>query len=163
MSDLAEIEELVEEIPESENSEKFLVFSILGRLYSFPSRIIGEIALFDAVYPLPLLPSYVLGVVNRYSVPYALFDIGVLFHKTPAPRNKLLILKDEIDRIAFVIDDISGIADIRPEELLIMERSSESGELTDAVAASFSWEGNDVFILDVQRILGRVTQEIISR
>jgi len=159
MSDVAEIEELLEDVPEGQTGEKFLVFSILGKLYSFPSRQISEIALFDAVYPLPMMPSFVVGVVNRYSVPYALFDIGLLFHKAPCKRNKVLILKDEIDHIAFLIDDVSGIADIHPENLFITERGVETGELTDAVGATFSWNENDVFVLDVNRILSRVSGE----
>jgi len=159
MEELAEIEELIEDVPEGQASEKFLVFSILGKLYSFPSRQINEIALFDAVYPLPMMPSFVIGVVNRYSVPYALFDIGVLFHKTPCPRNKVLILKDEIDRIAFLIDDVAGIADIPPENLYITERGAETGELTDAVGATFAWHESNVFVLDVNRILSRVSGE----
>jgi len=161
MSDVAEIEELLEEVPESQTSEKFLVFSILGRLYSFPSRQINEIALFDSVYPLPMMPSYVLGVVNRYSVPYALFDIGILFHQTPCKRNKVLILKDEIDHIAFLIDDVTGIADILPENLYLTERGVETGELTDAVGATFNWNDNDVFVLDINRILSRVSEETV--
>jgi len=158
MSDLAEAE-LIEEEPEYVISEKFLIFSILGKLYSFPSRMIGEIALFDAVYPLPLMPSYVLGVINRYSVPYALFDLGILFSNTQSPRKKTLILKDQIDRIAFLIDDVAGIADIMPENLYILERSAQSNELTDAVSASFNWNGNDVFVLDINRIIERVSGE----
>jgi len=161
MSDMAEIEELLEEVPDGQASEKFLVFSILGRLYSFPSRLISEIALFDTVYPLPMMPSFVIGVVNRYSVPYALFDIGILFHKNPCKRNKVLILKDEIDRIAFLIDDVSGIADIHPESLFITERGVETGELTDAVGATFNWNETDVFVLDVNRILSRVSEETV--
>lgn len=148
--DLAENED-------STNSEKYLIFSILGRLYSFPSRLIGEIALFDSVYPLPLMPSYVLGVVNRYSVPYALFDIGLLFYNTPCPRKKVLVIKDDIDRIAFLIDDITDIADVQQEKLLSVERSVESDDLTEAVSASFSWNSGDVFVLDIQKILSRVT------
>ena len=159
MSDMTEIEELLEDVPEGQNNEKFLVFSILGRLYSFPSRYISEIALFDAVYPLPMMPSFVIGVVNRYSVPYALFDIGILFHKTPCSRNKVLILKDEIDHIAFLIDDVTGIADIQHENLFLTERGADTGELTDAVGATFNWNENDVFVLDINRILSRVSGE----
>ncbi|WP_461255049.1 chemotaxis protein CheW [Treponema sp. R80B11-R83G3] len=160
MSDYTDSEELVQESAETVNSEKFLVFSILGKLYSFPSRLIGEIALFDKVFPLPLMPSYVLGVVNRYSAPYALFDIGLLFQKTPSPRNKIIILKEEIDRIAFLIDDVAGIADIQNEELLIVERNSDSGDLTDLICASFKWENGDVFVLDANSIMSRVSKEI---
>jgi len=161
MSDFAEITEIIDEIPEIVNSEKFLIFSILDKLYAFPSRLIGEIILYDTVYPLPLLPPFVLGVVNRYSIPYALFDIGLLFHKTPSPRKKVLIFKDEIDHIAFLIDDVAGIADIQSENVLILERNSQSNELSDAIFASFSWNENDVLVLDVQKIINRITQEAV--
>jgi len=143
----------------SDNFEKFLIFSILDKFYSFPSRLIGEIALYDTVYPLPLLPSYVLGVINRYSVPYALFDISLLFYKTPGARKKVLIFKDEIDKIACLIDDVSGIADIPRENLFSIERSIDSNDITDAVSSSFNWNGHDVFVLDVNRILARVSGE----
>jgi len=160
MSDFTASKENIEESAGKENCEKFLIFSILGKLYCFPSRLIGEIALFDTVYPLPLVPSYMLGVVNRYSVPYALFDTGLLFQKKPGPRNKVLIIKDEIDRIAFLIDDITGIADIKKEELCIVDRNDDSGELPDVISASFIWNETDVFVLDVNRILNHVSEAI---
>ena len=144
----------------SANDEKYLIFSILGRLYTFPSRIIGEIALFETVYPLPLVPSYVLGVINRYSVPYALFDIGLLLFKTPSPRGKVLVLKDEIDRLAFLIDDVSGITDVSQEKLVIIERGTDSDDVAEAVSATFNWKGSDVLVLDVQRILARISAEV---
>ena len=143
------------------NDEKYLIFSILGQQYSFPSRIIGEIALFETVYPLPLMPEYVLGVINRYSVPYALFDIGLLLFKTPSPRGKVLVLKDSIDRIALLIDDVSGIADIPQEKLISIERGTESNDIAEAVSSSFNWDGSDVFVLDIQRIMARVTAEVV--
>jgi purine-binding chemotaxis protein CheW len=146
---------------EGVNSEKYLIFTILDKLYSFPSQHIGEIAIFDTVYPLPLMPSYVLGVINRYSVPYALFDIGLLLYKTSCQRKKVLVMKDSIDRIAFLIDDVNGIADVRQETLFNIERNSEPGDVTEAVSASFNWNGSNVFVLDVPRILARVSQEAV--
>jgi len=157
MSEMAEIAASAAEEQESIKEEKYLIFSILGRQYAFESRLIGEIALFDAVYPLPLMPNYVLGVINRYSIPYALFDIGLLLFKTPSPRGKVLVLKDSIDRIAFLIDDVTGIADIAQGELLDAERGSETDDMTEAISASFNWRGEDVFVLDVRRILAHVT------
>lgn len=159
MSETAEISGEAPQSGESKNAEKYLIFTILGKLYSFPSRFVGEIALFDAVYPLPLMPPYVPGVVNRYSVPYALFDIGLLFYSSPSPRNKVLIIKDEIDRIAFLIDDVAGIADVPDENLLSTERSAELNDLTDAISASFNWNGSDVLVLDINRILARIGGE----
>jgi purine-binding chemotaxis protein CheW len=144
---------------EPENEEKYLVFSILDRRYAFPSRIIGEITIFDTVYPLPLMPAYVAGVINRYSVPYALFDISLMLFKTPGARNKVLVLKDDLDRVAFLIDDITGIVDIATENICSVEQRAESSGLAEAVAASFNHNGETVFILDIQRILARASNE----
>jgi purine-binding chemotaxis protein CheW len=159
MSELEEISDGFTGTPEDINSEKYLIFSIMNKYYCLPSKYISGISLFETVYPLPLMPSYVLGVINRYSVPYALFDIGLLFYNTPSLRNKVLIVKDEIDRIAFLIDDVAGIEDIQNEKLLIMERSQEANDLAEAVYASFPWNNSDVFVLDIQRILSRLTGE----
>jgi purine-binding chemotaxis protein CheW len=157
MSDCTGAEKPAEKSVETINTEKFLVFSVLEKLYCFPSRLIGEIAIFDTVYPLPLVPSYLLGVVNRYSVPYALFDTGLLFQKSAGQRNKMLIIKDEIDRIAFLIDDIAGITDIQEKDLCIIDRNTDSGELTGVISSSFKWNENDVFVLDVNRIINHVS------
>jgi purine-binding chemotaxis protein CheW len=159
MSDLEEIPEELSSLFEYINSEKYMIFSILNKYYGIPSKYISGISLFETVYPLPLMPSYILGVINRYSVPYALFDIGLLFYNTPSLRNKVLIVKDEIDRIAFLIDDVAGIEDIQHEKLFMMERNPDSDDLTEAVYASFNWNNNEVLVLDIQRILSRVTGE----
>jgi purine-binding chemotaxis protein CheW len=161
MSDYTDVEDHIDESEKTINSEKFLIFSILGKSYCFPSRMIGEIALFDAVYPLPLMPSYVLGMVNRYSTPYALFDTGILLQKTPCPRRKILILKEEIDRIAFLADDITGITDIQNEELCAVEKNADSNEVADEVSAVFKWNDNDVFVLDANRLINRVMEELL--
>jgi purine-binding chemotaxis protein CheW len=160
MPEYTDAEELKEKPLETSKNEKFLIFSILGNLYCFPSESIGEIALFDIVYQLPLMPAYILGMINRYSVPYALFDLGLLFQKTESPHKKIVIMKEEIDRVAFLIDDVTGITDIQSEDIFVIEKSPDSGELTEVITASFKWNNKDVFILDINRIISRVSQEI---
>ena len=151
----------IEQTQENINEEKYLIFTILGKQYTFPSQLIGEIAVFDTVYPLPLMPNYILGVINRYSVPYALFDIGLMLFKNPSPQGKVLVLKDNIDRVAFLIDDVSGIADVPQDKLLEIEQNMETGGASDVISASFNWNGSNVFVLDVYRILARVTAEAV--
>jgi purine-binding chemotaxis protein CheW len=151
-----------EEKVEVFDGEKYLIFTLLGKLYSFPSRLIGEIALYDTVYPLPLLPKYVLGIINRYSVPYALIDIGILLQKEAASMTKVLVLKENIDKIAFLIDDVVDIADIPRMELLKLEQEVESADFTDIIEGFFKWHGSDVFVLDLKRIINRVINESVG-
>jgi purine-binding chemotaxis protein CheW len=139
--------------------EKYLIFSILGISYAFPSVYVGEIAVFDAVYPLPLMPEYVLGIINRYSVPYVLLDIGLLLTGESSRGGKVLVVKEDIDRIAFLIDDIADIADIAKGRLIEVERGVEDGDAAEIISGSFKRNGGDIFVLDIRRILDRVTGE----
>jgi purine-binding chemotaxis protein CheW len=147
-------------MPDSASSEKYLIFSIFNRQYAFPAKDIGEVANCEPLYPLPLLPSYVLGVINRYSIPYALFDVGFLLSNVPGPRNEALVIKDDINRVAFSIENVSGIADITPDKLTKIGTGTGS-ELSSAVCAEFKWKDTDVYVLDIGRLLAHVAQEAV--
>jgi purine-binding chemotaxis protein CheW len=147
---------------EEQDAEKYLIFSVLGKLYAFPSRIISEIAVFDRVYPLPLLPGYVLGIINRYSVPYALIDLGLLLRETPTSRSKLLVLKNEADRAAILIDDVVDMVDISPEKLTQIEQDAGERDLAALMDASFIWNEDDVFVLNPGLILKRIAGDAES-
>ena len=142
-------------MPDSAKGEKYLIFPIFNRQYAFPADVIGEVANCEPFYPLPLLPPYVLGVINRYSIPYALFDTGLLLSHMPGPRNEALVIKNDVERVAFSIDTISGIADITADKLLTVKTGAETPELNSASLATFTWMGGDVFVLDVRRLLDR--------
>jgi purine-binding chemotaxis protein CheW len=143
------------------HEEKYLIFSIFDRQYAFPAQIIGEVANCDPLYTLPLLPPHVLGFINRYSIPYALLDTGFLLSQTPGPRNEALVLIGNIDRVAFSIDKVTGFADIGPDKLRDVGTESGADALSGAVYASFTWKDDDVYVLDVRRLLARVADEAV--
>ncbi|MDR2102409.1 MAG: chemotaxis protein CheW [Treponema sp.] len=138
------------------NTEKYLIFTILGKHYTFPSRFISEVTAFDKVYPLPLLPEYVRGIINRYSVPFALIDIGLLIRETPTPEAKVVVLKESVDKLAFLIDDVVDIIDIPITNLLKVEQGAERDDVTDIIESSFEWHDTHVFVLGLRQIINRV-------
>jgi purine-binding chemotaxis protein CheW len=138
------------------NTEKYLIFTILGTYYTFPSRFISEVTAFEKVYPLPLMPSYVKGIINRYSVPYALIDIGFLIRETPTPESKVIVLKDTMDKIAILIDDVVDIIDIPDSALLKVEQGADRDVVADIIESSFAWHDTHVFVLGIRQILNRV-------
>jgi purine-binding chemotaxis protein CheW len=144
---------------ETPTGEKYLIFTILGRHYALPSKLIGEIALFDAVYPLPLLPEYIPGIINRYSTPYALIDVGLFLRKTATPRAKILALKEQADRAAVLIDDVVDIVDIPPADLLQVEQDADANDIISVITSSFLWNEINVFVLNIRKILDRVVDE----
>ncbi|MDR2078964.1 MAG: chemotaxis protein CheW, partial [Treponema sp.] len=114
---------------------------------------------FDTVYPLPLVPEYVMGIINRYSAPYALVDIGLLIQKTPTPQSKVVVLKETVEKIAFLIDDVVDIVDVVHSDLLKVEQGVEVNDSTDIIEASFGWHDTNVFVLNIRQIISRVVSE----
>jgi purine-binding chemotaxis protein CheW len=143
--------------------EKYLVFSIQDTYYALPSRLIGEVAALETVFPLPLMPPYVRGIINRYFVPYALIDIGSLLLETGAEASKIIVLKEEVDKLAFLIDDVTDMADIAPADLVSVEQESAETSREPAAAAligaSFEWKGARVLCLDLGELIRRIKSE----
>ncbi|GHV47070.1 hypothetical protein AGMMS49546_36250 [Spirochaetia bacterium] len=159
--------------------EKFLVFTVQGAYYTFPSRLISEVAALEKVFPLPLLPDYVRGIINRYSAPYALIDIGLLILKTPAAPSagavsrgsppgpaKTVVLKETVDKLAFLIDDVVDIVDVHPSDLTKVEQDGEApgsgaiaGGAAGLIESSFEWHDTHVFCLSIQEIINQVKKD----
>jgi len=141
----------------ADTTEKYLVFAVKDKRYALLSKIISEVASLEKVFPLPLVPDYVRGIINRYSVPYALIDINFLFFKNISNAQKVIVLKEEVDKLALLIDDVTDIADISPQEL--METEQEKNGISGSVSAFFEWKGNHVFCLDAQELINLIKQD----
>ena len=136
---------------------KFLVFAVEDMRYALPSAIINEVALLEKIFPLPLVPSYIKGIINRYSVPYALIDIGRLLSKEAKTASKVIVLKEEIDKLAFLIDDVLDILDIPSESL--MKTDPDENSVAGSVNASFEWKDSQVFCLDTDELFRRIKDD----
>ena len=144
--------------------EKYLVFNVRDKRYALPSKLISEVAVSEKVFPLPLVPDYVRGIINRYSVPYALIDLSFLLLKERSAARKVIVLKEEVDKLAFLIDDVADIADLPPLKLMKIEQeeNAASGAAGNGlVSAFFEWKGSPVFCLDTGEIIGRIKQDFL--
>jgi len=137
--------------------EKYLIFTVRDKQYALPSKIIGEVAALEKVFPLPLVPDYVRGIINRYSVPYALIDIRFLLLGEISGAAKLIVLKEEVDKIAFLIDDVTDIVDLPPDKLMKIEQ--EETAIAGSISAFFEWKDEQVFCLDSTEIINRIKQD----
>ena len=136
--------------------EKYLIFTVQEKRYALPSQIIGEVAVLEKVFPLPLVPDYVKGIINRYSIPYALIDLNFLLLKNLSNAGKIIVLKEEVDKLALLIDDVTDIADLSPEE--IMKADQDESGTAGLVNSCFEWKDSPVFCLDTGELLNRIKQ-----
>jgi len=135
-------------------SEKYLIFSVGEERYTLPSAIIGEVAVLDNVFPMPLVPDYVRGLINRYSIPYALVDISLFLNKDASNAKKVIVLKDDVEKIAFLIDDVIDIAVIPSSRLVRIEK--EAAGFHPSINACFECDGINVLCLDIEELTGSI-------
>jgi len=140
-----------------EKLEKFLIFTIRDERYALPSGGIGEVAVLEKVFPLPLVPDYVRGMINRYSIPYALVDISLFLGKDASQAEKVIVLKEEVEKIAFLIDDVIDIADMPSSSLIKIEKDSNSFD--SSINACFECKDYNVLCLDTEEIIGRIKKD----
>jgi purine-binding chemotaxis protein CheW len=143
-------------------AEKYLIFTVGDKKYALPSKLIGEVSALEKVFPLPLLPGYIKGIINRYSIPYALIDLDALLldnRPDPAPGGfaKIIVLKESVDKLALLIGDVTDIADIPGEALLKIEQDGEGPE-GGLIQASFEWKEDHILCLEVQKLIDTVKQ-----
>ena len=136
--------------------ERYLVFTIREKLYALPSKIINEVTVLEKVFSLPLVPEYVRGVINRYSVPYALVDISFLLFRDSSSAQKVIVLKEEVDKLAFLIDDVTDFADISPDKLLKIDQEEIS-----AITAFFEWKDSHVFCLEIEELIKTIKGDFV--
>ena len=159
-------ENIVENVENTENTaepapiEKYLIFTVREKRYALPSKIISEVAALEKVFPLPLVPGYVRGIINRYSVPYALIDISFLLLNDTSNARKVIVLKEEVDKLALLIDDVTDIADLSAEKLMKVE---QEGAASGLVSAFFEWKDSSVFCLETGELVGRIKQDFEQR
>jgi purine-binding chemotaxis protein CheW len=137
--------------------EKYLIFAVQDKKYALPSKLISEVAALDKVFPLPLVPVYVRGIINRYSVPYALIDINLLLLKDASRAHKVVVLKEEVDKLALLIDDVTDIVDLPLEQLFKTE--PDEGDISGTIHAFFEWKGTPVFCIDTGELISRIKQD----
>jgi len=119
--------------------------------------MINEVAVLEKIFPMPLVPAYVRGIINRYSIPYALIDICFILYSEISTAQKVIVLKEEIDKIAFLIDDVTDIADILPEDILKIEH--EENTFAASINAYFEWKGSQVFCIDTEDLINKIKQD----
>ena len=60
--------------------QNFLLFSINSKKYALSSNFVRELLKDIEVFPLPFVPSYIDGVLNRYGDSYAVIEPAYLFN-----------------------------------------------------------------------------------
>ena len=153
-----------------ENAEKkqlkkksvWLIFTIGNQadgknLYAIPADSVKEILRDATVFPLPFVPPYVNGVLNRYGDPYVVIDSAVLEGKKAQQSMLFIVLNDE-SHTCLRITDVRDF--FTASEKDVIHFSEE--ELSDYYEGTLKVKNQEVFVLKVQAIIEKVKKEIAA-
>ncbi|KJJ85347.1 chemotaxis protein CheW [Candidatus Omnitrophus magneticus] len=153
--------------PNQKISEKFrvFVFSIGKENYCVDIRDIKEVLLFSEVTQVPNTPNFVIGISNLRGEVISIIDIreflGVNFH-IKNKNNRIAVTDITGEKIGFVIDEIKGIADLKPDDIqpVIMTVSDSIARVTKGHINY----GDDVLgYLDLNKILKCEKIEVLRK
>ncbi len=128
-----------------------------NNLYAIPAENVKEILRDATVFPLPFVPSYVDGVLNRYGDPYVVIDPAVLNGKKAQNSFLFIVLNDET-HTCFRISDVKDFFTATEKDVVHFVEE----ELSDYYDGTLKVNGQDVFVLKVQAIIEKVGREIAA-
>ena len=139
----------------NEITKTWLVFLAGEKKYALLASDVREILRDVPVFPLPFVPEYINGILNRYGEPYVVIDpLPVLGEKSQ--ESKLFIVLHDESHMCLRITEVLEFYTTQESDLKFFS-ASESGKY---YVGSFSYEDGEVLILNPESFVEVVENDI---
>jgi len=154
MHDLIQNDQTIQENKVEEVKKlNWLVFTINEVFYALPTVFVKEILRDSEVFPIPFVPAFINGVLNRYGDPYAVVDPALLLGKKKQETSLFIVINDE-SRTCLRITDVIEFHSTSESDV---RKFTEAEQYLDG---AIEYNGNEVFIVNTQAILEKVLNEL---
>jgi len=92
---------------------KVVLFLVEDAVYAFDADEVKEVVLAGEIYPIPFVPAYVSGLINRHGEPHTVIDLKAVLGGGRLDASRVLIMNNGSDQISFLITDIDKIVGFR--------------------------------------------------
>ncbi|MBD9414970.1 purine-binding chemotaxis protein CheW [Pseudomonas sp. PDM16] len=144
-----------------DDSVQHLSFRVRQARYALPIELVREIIEYGQVTAVPMMPSFIHGVINLRGNVVPVLDLAARFGldlTEPGKRTCIVIIELELDgngqaqRIGLVVDAVDAVLDIDPRDV---EQAPPfgTGIRTDFIAGMARDEQGFTIIVDVRRVL----------
>lgn len=134
----------------------FLCFSLGGEEYGVDLKLVSQVVKPPAVTWVPRVPSHFLGVVSIRGDVITLMDLRQLMGigATEWPRSaRILIVDIQGEPIGLLVDSVTQVRRIRPEELERKPNLQEGDHLDHLICIAHPDSGRPILIMDLDTIL----------
>lgn len=160
-------DDLIQEIEEADlepddvqdvsvKEQTFLVFNMNNEPFAVRASLSREIMRDLAVYPLPFVPSYVNGVLNRHGDPYTVIDPMIILGKEPQKGSLFLVLNIEDEQLCLRISDVVEFLPVRADEIKTFSNHISVTHFEGTI----SWKDKEIPILHVLSFIDKLRLDL---
>ncbi len=140
-----------------QKNSTWLIFTIGEQLYAIPAEKVKEILRDATIFPLPFVPSYVNGVLNRYGDPYVVVDSAALEGRKAQDSLLFIVLNDE-SHTCLRITDVKDFFTATEEDIVLFTED----EMSEFYSGTLNFSGQDALVLKTDEIIQKVGKEIAA-
>lgn len=144
---------------ERDEGQQYLSFQLQGEAFAIGILHIKEIIEYGQVTAVPMMPSFLRGVINLRGAVVPVIDLNARFGRTPSTIDKrtcIVIVEvasgDQTQVLGMVVDAVNAVLDI-PATALEPAPAFGAGIRTDFIAAMGKLEQGFLIVLNLNRIL----------
>jgi purine-binding chemotaxis protein CheW len=145
--------------PKAEQRYQYLAFSLGGETFAIDIRSVKEVIQFVALTPVPLMPPFILGVINLRDAVVPVLDLSVRFGRpsTQAARRTCIVILelvrgDEAAVLGIMVDNVSEVLELTESQ--IEPPPACTADARGGFIAGVGKVGSAfVILLDVQRVV----------
>ncbi len=144
---------------QAEQRGQYLAFSLGGETFAMDIRSVKEVIQFTALTEVPLMPTFIRGVINLRGAVVPVIDLSIRFGRTfteVTRRTCIVILEvgssEETCVLGIMVDNVSEVLDIGERDI---EPAPAFGSnlRSEFIAGVGKVNGKFVILLDVNRVL----------
>ena len=132
------------------DTEKYLLFLADSLLFGAKAEYVVEIITNHTITPLPLVPSYIRGIINLRGQILPIVDIRLLLGRNSTDDSCIIILNIEGTTVGILVDTVQKMMDIEKSAIL----PAPAQNTQDMVSGMCSLEdGQTMLVFDCPQIL----------
>jgi len=143
-----------------ENTIKFVIFTLDASRYAIAGTDVLEIIIGNEIYPMPFMPAYIRGLINRHGIPYAAADLNLLFRNKKLDADRYIVLRDDAARLSFLVTAVEQIISM-PESAVHTLAESEAAH--GYFSATLRYLEEEVPVVDSIRIFKTITNDFAQQ
>lgn len=162
--------DLIEEIKNNQNSNTeneesqdvqeitWLIFSVNDEIFGIEAPVAKEILKNMDIYPLPFVPDFIKGVINRHGEPYTVIDLALFLGKQQQESSLFIVLNLPDNQFCVQITDILDFHTAKETDIIKM------ADIQDApfYNGTIEYKGKNVPIIQLDKIYDKIRTDLES-